>query len=140
MRELTNELHKPMFKAHGKPILEHIVEGVIGAGIREIFIVTGFKAETIENYFGDGAEDGMLHIAYGRQPVQDGTGKAPELWPKSLLATPSFLFTYGDIVMQPTSPASSLAATMIETYQQMIRRFNEDTYSGVLEPSPAART
>ena len=55
MRELTNELPKPMLPVEGKPILEHILEGIIAAGIRDVFIVTGFRAETIENYFGDGS-------------------------------------------------------------------------------------
>src|SRR5690349_8815514 len=78
MRELTNELPKPMLKVEGKPILEHIVQGIIAAGIREIFIVTGFRAEVIEGYFGDGSKWGA-RMAYGRQVIQDGTGKAPEL-------------------------------------------------------------
>jgi NDP-sugar pyrophosphorylase family protein len=53
MRELTNELPKPMLRVQGKPILEHIVAGVIAAGIREIFIVTGWRADVIENHFAD---------------------------------------------------------------------------------------
>src|SRR5438128_12578177 len=73
MRDLTNEQPKPMLKVQGKPILEHIVEGLLAAAIREIFIVTGFRAEVIEGHFGDGSKWGA-RIAYGRQPVQDGTG------------------------------------------------------------------
>ena len=48
MRELTAEMPKPMLKVHGKPILEHIVEGIMQAGIRDFCIITGFKAETRE--------------------------------------------------------------------------------------------
>src|SRR5512140_1928855 len=77
MRELTNELPKPMLKVQGKPILAHIVEGVVGAGIRDIFIVTGFRAEVVETYFAQGAKWGA-QTAFGRQLQQDGTGKAPE--------------------------------------------------------------
>src|SRR6185503_12379355 len=51
MKELTNEIPKPMLKVQGRPILEHILTGLAGAGIREMFIVTGYKAETIEEYF-----------------------------------------------------------------------------------------
>jgi len=78
--ELTNELPKPMLKhpGLGKPILELILEGVIAAGIRDIFIVTGWRAEVVENHFGDGSK-WNARIAFGRQVVQDGTGKAPEL-------------------------------------------------------------
>ena len=118
MRELTNELPKPMLKVHGKPILEHIIEGILAAGIREVFIVTGFKAETIESYFGDGAK-WKARIAYGRQLVQDGTGKAPEL-AKDFAGASPFLLTYGDILVKP------------ETYQQMLHRYREDHFSGVI--------
>src|SRR2546428_11221461 len=78
MGELTNELPKPMLKVQGKPILEHILQGIVGAGIREVFIVTGFRAEVIEHYFGDGSQ-WQAKITYGRQLVQNGTGKAPEV-------------------------------------------------------------
>ena len=44
MRELTAELPKPMLKVHGKPILEHIIAGIMEAGIRDFCIITGFKA------------------------------------------------------------------------------------------------
>ena len=118
MRELTSELPKPMLKVEGKPILEHILEGILATGIREVFIVTGFKAETIEDYFGDGAK-WKARIAYGRQMVQDGTGKAPELAKEFTGASP-FLLTYGDILVKP------------ETYQQMLHRYREDHFSGVI--------
>ncbi len=118
MRELTNELPKPMLQVHGKPILEHILLGLIASGIHDIFIVTGFRAEVIENYFGDGSK-WKVRIAYGRQVVQDGTGKAPEL-AKEFLGTSSFLLTYGDILVKP------------ETYQQMIHRFQEGYFSGLI--------
>jgi UDP-N-acetylglucosamine diphosphorylase / glucose-1-phosphate thymidylyltransferase / UDP-N-acetylgalactosamine diphosphorylase / glucosamine-1-phosphate N-acetyltransferase / galactosamine-1-phosphate N-acetyltransferase len=118
MRELTNEVPKPMLKVHDKPILEHIVEGLAAAGVREIFIITGFKAEVIEDYFGDGGK-WKLRIAYGRQLVQDGTGKAPELAKDFIGASPFFL-SYGDILVDPS------------TYQKMVHRYNEDYFSGVL--------
>lgn len=118
MKELTNEIPKPMLRVHGKPILQHIIEGIAAAGIRDIFIVTGYKAETIEGFFGDGAKLG-LRIAYGRQLVQDGTGKAPEV-AKQFVGTDDFLLTYGDILVRP------------ETYPQMLRRFAEQNFSGLV--------
>ena len=74
MGELTNALPKPMLPVQGKPILEHILDGLIQAGVKEFFIVTGFRAEVIENYFGTG-EKWKVAIRYGRQITQDGTGK-----------------------------------------------------------------
>ena len=122
MRELTQELPKPMLRVQGKPILEHIVEGVIQAGIRDIFIITGWHAEVIEDYFGDGKKWGV-HIEYGRQVVQDGTGKAPEV-AKAFAGDSSFLLTYGDILVRP------------ETYANMVRRFEEGDFAGVITVTP----
>ncbi len=118
MRELTNELPKPMLRVHGKPILEHILEGLLNAGIREVCIITGWRAEVIENHFKDGSRWNAV-VRYARQVVQDGTGKAPEL-AKEFVGPDSFLLTYGDILVPP------------ETYQQMRVRFDEDDFSGVI--------
>jgi dTDP-glucose pyrophosphorylase len=118
MRELTNALPKPMLKVQGKPILEHILGGLILVGIREIFIVTGYQAEAVESYFGDGSR-WNIRMAYGRQLVQDGTGKAPEV-ARQFVGTDSFLLTYGDILVKP------------ETYSQMVRCFESGVFSGLL--------
>jgi UDP-N-acetylglucosamine diphosphorylase / glucose-1-phosphate thymidylyltransferase / UDP-N-acetylgalactosamine diphosphorylase / glucosamine-1-phosphate N-acetyltransferase / galactosamine-1-phosphate N-acetyltransferase len=118
MKELTNELPKPMLKVHGKPILEHILEGLIAAGIREVFIVTGFRAEVIENHFQDGSRWGA-RIEYARQTVQDGTGKAPEP-AREFVGSDPFLLTYGDILVHP------------ETYQRMIERFQSGDFSALV--------
>ena len=118
MRELTNELPKPMLLMRGKPILEHIVQGLKDNGFHEIFIVTGFKAETIESYFGDGTRLG-LKIQYARQVVQDGTGKAPEL-AREFIGSDNFLLTYGDILVKA------------ETYGQMVKRFASGPFTGLV--------
>ena len=118
MRELTSDLPKPMLRVQGKPILEHILVGIIGAGIREICIVTGYRAEAVEGYFGNGARWGAA-ISYTRQHIQNGTGKAPEL-AKQFIGNESFLLTYGDILVPPV------------TYQRMIARFGERDFAGLV--------
>ena len=118
MRELTHELPKPMLRVQGKPILEHIVAGIRAAGIRDIFIVTGWRADVIEDHFGDGTKLGA-QMAFGRQVVQDGTGKAPET-AKEFVGHSPFLLTYGDILVPP------------ETYPQMIQRFGGGNAAGVI--------
>src|SRR5215470_4318153 len=96
MRELTQELPKPMLKVQGKPILEHIIDGLRTTGIGEFCVITGYRADVIENYFASGSRLG-IQISYARQVVQDGTGKAPEL-AKSFVGADNFLLTYGDIL------------------------------------------
>lgn len=118
MKELTNELPKPMLPVQGKPILEHILEGLRSVGIREFCIVTGWRKEVIEGHFTDGSPWGV-RIQYAEQKVQDGTGKAPEL-AKDFVGREPFLLTYGDILVKP------------ETYAQMLRRWGEGDFSGLL--------
>ncbi len=118
MGELTNQLPKPMLPVQGKPILEHILDGLIQAGVKEFFIVTGFRAEVIENYFGTG-EKWKVAIRYGRQIIQDGTGKAPEV-AKDFVGDDDFVLTYGDILVHP------------QTYKQMLARFAEAPFSGLI--------
>lgn len=116
MRDLTQEIPKPMLKVHGKPILQHIIEGLMSVGIRQFCIVTGFRAEVVEGFFEDGKKLDC-EITYVRQVVQDGTGKAPEL-AKSFVGGDAFLLTYGDILVRP------------ETYREMVERFGGRHSSG----------
>jgi dTDP-glucose pyrophosphorylase len=118
MGELTTDLPKPMLRVQGKPILEHILEGLIAAGVRDFFIVTGYRAEVIESYFGDGTK-WNTRISFGRQLVQDGTGKAPEV-AKEFVGDDDFVLTYGDILVRP------------QTYQDMLRRYGEDNFAGLV--------
>src|SRR6266446_5764942 len=124
MKELTNEIPKPMLAVQGKPILEHIIDGLMGTGIRAFCIITGWRAEVIEEHFGDGSRLGAK-IRYARQAIQDGTGKAPEL-AKDFVGADSFLLTYGDILVRP------------ETYQQMLRRFAEGEFAGLVTVTGSA--
>ena len=109
MKDLTQELPKPMLLVQGKPILEHILEGILLSGIRDVCIVTGWRAEVIEQRLGDGSRWGA-RIQYVHQEVQDGTGKAPEL-ARDFVGGDEFLLTYGDILVKP------------DTYQRMIDRW-----------------
>lgn len=118
MKELTQELPKPMLPVHGQPILEHILAGLLSAGIRDVCVVTGWRAEVIEAHFGDGSRYGA-QITYARQLVQDGTGKAPE-YAREFVGNDEFLLTYGDILVKP------------ETYQQMLTRWRAGTFAGLL--------
>ncbi len=118
MRELTAEVPKPMLPVQGKPILQHIVEGLVAAGVPEICVIVGWKKEIIEDHFGDGSAFGAK-IAYVVQEVQDGTGKAPEL-AKDFVGDDSLLLTYGDILVKG------------ETYADMVKRYGEGDFGGLV--------
>lgn len=101
MRELTAELPKPMIAVRGKPILQHIVEGLSAAGVTKILIVVGYRADVVQSFFGDGSQYGVA-IEYVTQIVQDGTGRVVDL-AKDFAGDDPFILSYGDILIDPTN-------------------------------------
>ena len=97
MRELTADLPKPMIEVRGKPVLQHIVEGLRDAGIRDFLIVVGYRGDTVRNFLGNGARYDIA-IQYATQTVQDGTGRVVNLARDFVEDTP-FLLSYGDILV-----------------------------------------
>ncbi len=118
MGGLTDDIPKPMLRVQGKPILEHILEGLREAGVEEFCIITGWKADVVERHMGDGSR-WNVRINYARQQVQDGTGKAPEL-AKDFVSGAPFFLTYGDILVKP------------DTYRRMVERYREGAHAGVV--------
>src|SRR2546421_4382060 len=78
MRELTNDVPKPMIEVRGKPVLQHIVQGLRDAGVRKFLIIVGYHAEAVRNFFEDGRRHNIA-IEYATQTVQDGTGRVVNL-------------------------------------------------------------
>ena len=101
MRDLTNALPKPMIEVRGKPILQHIIEGLRDAGISRILVIVGYRGEVVREFFGDGSRFG-IRIEYIEQLVQDGTGRVVELGRDFTGAAP-FLLSYGDILVDPAN-------------------------------------
>jgi NDP-sugar pyrophosphorylase family protein len=113
MGELTSHLPKPMVQVEGKPVLEHIVEGLRDeAGVREFFIVTGWCGEVIRDHFGDGSHWGV-RISFGEQKVQDGTGKAADP-AREWVGSDRFILSYGDILLRPPTDYARLVAAFQE--------------------------
>jgi dTDP-glucose pyrophosphorylase len=101
MRELTAEVPKPMIEVRGKPVLQHIVEGLRDAGMPELLIVVGYHADAVRNFFGDGSRH-TVAIQYVTQIVQDGTGRVVDLSHDFVDDSP-FVLSYGDIVVDPVN-------------------------------------
>jgi len=101
MRELTNELPKPMIPVRGKPILQHIVEGLRAAGVTRFQIIVGWRAEVVRDFFGDGSRFDAS-VEYTTQEVQDGTGRVVEL-AKGFAGAEPFILSYGDILVDPAN-------------------------------------
>ncbi|MBT8507881.1 hypothetical protein AZH53_05570 [Methanomicrobiaceae archaeon CYW5] len=50
MRPLTKNRPKAMIPVGGKPILGHVIDSVVAAGIRDIVVVVGYKKEQVIRY------------------------------------------------------------------------------------------
>jgi dTDP-glucose pyrophosphorylase len=103
MRELTNDLPKPMIAVRGKPILRHIVEGLRDAGITRVQIIVGYRADVVREFFGDGSKL-CVAIEYAEQVVQDGTGRVVAL-AEDFVGRDPFVLSYGDILIDPANYA-----------------------------------
>lgn len=82
LNPLTNECPKPLLKVGDKPILETIVQNFIDHGFRRFYVSVNYKAQMIEDYFGDGAKWGV-EIRYLREAEPLGTAGALSLLPET---------------------------------------------------------
>ena len=95
LRPLTEKIPKPMLKIGGKPVLETILENLMEHGFKNFYFAVNYKAEVIEDYFGDGLRNGVC-ITYLHETRRLGTAGALSLLPKRPENT--FLVINGDIL------------------------------------------
>ena len=90
-----------MLEVRGKPVLQHIVEGLREAGVREFLIIVGYHADAVQNFFGDGSRYNV-DMQYATQVVQDGTGRVVDL-ARNFAGDSPFVLNYGDILVDPAN-------------------------------------
>lgn len=127
MRELTQELPKPMLQIRGKPVLRHIIEGLRDAGLTDFLIIVGWHGEAVHDFFGDGSKLGV-RMEYATQVVQDGTGKVVEL-AREFVGSDPFVLSYGDILIGPENYPRICAALAGAEAVVSVKR-NEDVTQG----------
>lgn len=127
MGDLTKSLPKPMLPVAGRPMLEHILERLREAGISEVLIVTGYRAEVIEQHF----RAYPLTLHFRRQQEINGTAKAALLG-RDFAADAPFLFTFGDIFSEPADYRGISAALMDDagTAAAVGVKYVEDPWQG----------
>lgn len=98
LRPLTENLPKAMVDILGKPFLVHQLENLKKQGITRILLLLGYRAEQIQEYFGDGAAWGVkLDYCFdGPKPL--GTGGAV-MKALPFLNNPFFVM-YGDSYLE----------------------------------------
>ena len=97
MRPLTDHTPKPLLRAGGKALIEHQIERLQRAGLRELVINHAHLGEQIEQALGDGSRGGVQirYSAEGQgQALETGGGIFKAL---PLLGPGPFLVTNGDV-------------------------------------------
>jgi len=97
LRPLTYEIPKPLIPVHGKPLLEHTLELLHSHGIDNVIMSLGYKAEKIQEYFGDGRRYGM-NFTYIIEKEKLGTAGPLKLAKKYLTST--FIVLWADVLAQ----------------------------------------
>lgn len=82
LRPYTNNRPKPLLEIGGKPIIEHIIEKLIGHGFKQFFLSVNYKAQMFVDYFGNG-ENWGVKINYLHENTTLGTGGGLSLLPES---------------------------------------------------------
>ena len=90
---LTDHRPKPMIEFHGRPFLEYLVEMLREQGFHRVLMLLGYRAEMIEQHFGDGSAWDVA-IDYSVSPAEDETGR--RVWLARERLDPRFLFLYCD--------------------------------------------
>jgi dTDP-glucose pyrophosphorylase len=81
LKPLTDHCPKPMLQVGGRPILETILLNFRASGFRRFLIAVNYKAEMIEDFFGDGSRwDVDIQFLRETQPL--GTAGALSLIPE----------------------------------------------------------
>lgn len=93
--ELTSNCPKPLLPIGGKPVLEIIIENLKEHGFRDFILCVNYRAEMIQEYFGDGSKLNVK-IRYVHEQKKMGTAGALSLLPSD--AHGPLLVMNGDIV------------------------------------------
>ncbi|TFG69826.1 MAG: glucose-1-phosphate thymidylyltransferase, partial [Methanomassiliicoccus sp.] len=100
MRPLTSNIPKPLLPVAGKPFLEHNIDALKSAGIKDIILLIGWKAGRIREHFGDGSEFG-IRVEYVEQKERLGTAHAIGMIKDKVDS--AFFCLYGDVVLTKES-------------------------------------
>ncbi|MGQ9586990.1 MAG: bifunctional sugar-1-phosphate nucleotidylyltransferase/acetyltransferase [Thermoplasmata archaeon] len=100
MRPLTSNIPKPLLPVAGKPFLEHNIEALKEAGIKDLILLVGWRAQRVREHFEDGKDFGVK-IDYVEQKERLGTAHAIGM-AKDMIDS-DFFCLYGDVVLTKES-------------------------------------
>ncbi len=96
LHPMTQHVPKPLLKVGKKPLLEHILDSLIGQGFHRFYISLHYMPEMIRAHFGDGSQWGV-QIQYVQEETPLGTAGALGLLPHAEIDAP-LLMLNGDLL------------------------------------------
>jgi len=100
LRPLTYTRPKCMIQLAGKPILQHVLEGLKSAGVNDAAVVVKYKKEAITEFFKANPIEGMK-LSFIEQGEKYGTAAA--LGYAEEFATETFFAVAGDIITEASA-------------------------------------
>jgi NDP-sugar pyrophosphorylase family protein len=98
--DLTAKTPKPLLDIAGAPLISHIVDALVGGGLTNFIVVTGYLSEQIEGWAKIYEhENPGIRVATVRQTELNGTGGAMLAAKAHLAGHQRFVFGWGDILM-----------------------------------------
>jgi|LauGreDrversion4_2_1035121.scaffolds.fasta_scaffold21937_5 NDP-sugar pyrophosphorylase family protein len=108
IRHITGVLPKPMVKVYGKPFLHWIFKNLKTRGVHNVYLLTHFEADQIENYARE-EESGNFRIHCVKENTPSGTGGAVlDFLAKVRTPSNTFLLLNGDSLLMEYSLKSAL--------------------------------
>jgi mannose-1-phosphate guanylyltransferase len=95
LRPLTNARPKPLLPVLGRPCVEYVIEAMAEAGVEEVFLTCGYRAEDMVEALGSGDQFGV-EIIMCFEDVPAGTAGAVKLLEDRLEDT--FIVASGDVL------------------------------------------
>lgn len=74
LRPLTDDQPKGMVEVAGRPLLTHVFETLLDAGVDELVVVVGYELDAIVSHYGESFRD--IPITYAHQREQKGLAHA----------------------------------------------------------------
>jgi len=126
LRPFTANKPKVMIKVGNRPILQYVVNALAEAGVRELFMIVGYKKDRVMSHFGNGSNFGV-EIEYVIQKQQLGTAHALKQVEKVIEG--DFLVVSGDNIIDSKTVTTALNSSNSIVYKNI----EESSKYGVLK-------
>ena len=140
MLPASKAIPKELFPVAGKPVIQHIVEEAVDAGIEEILIIISEGKEVIKSHFSTNSDledrlilrnkeeelkeiqklSNLARIEYQYQPEQKGLGDAI-LLSKSWVGNDPFMIMLGDTIINPISETQKLISSFLAFQSDIVQ-------------------